>query len=124
MRYLSPDPFPYSFYEDYLNTAEVQAAIGVFTNFSSSSSITGNAFSSTGDDARLIGVKEAVEYVIDSNVTFVMYFGDGKSTPLLISSISPSIVPSQLKACPLQTILPCHSSTLHILSFFPSPVPG
>lgn len=76
IRYLTPDPFPYSFYVDYLNTAEVQAAIGVFTNFSESSSITSTAFGSTGDDAREMGVTAAVEYIIDHNVTFVMYFGD------------------------------------------------
>lgn len=75
-RYLMPDPFPPTFYVDYLNTPEVQAAIGAFTNFSESSSITGNAFGSTGDDAREIGVTAAVEYLLDHNVTVTMYFGD------------------------------------------------
>lgn len=76
IRYLTPDPFPYEFYVDYLNTAEVQAAIGAYTNFSESSSITGNAFAATGDDAREIGVTEAVEYLLDHNVTIALYFGD------------------------------------------------
>lgn len=76
IRYLTPDPFPYSFYVDYLNNATVQAAIGAFTNFSESSSITSTAFGSTGDDAREIGVTDAVEYIIDHKVPFVMYFGD------------------------------------------------
>jgi len=76
IRYLTPSPFPYSFYVDYLNTASVQSAIGAFTNFSESSSITGTAFGSTGDDARESGVTAAVEYLLDHNVTFVMYFGD------------------------------------------------
>lgn len=76
IRYLTPDPFPYSFYIDYLNNATVQAAIGAFTNYSESSSITSTAFGATGDDAREIGVTAAVEYIIAQNVTFVMYFGD------------------------------------------------
>lgn len=76
IRYLTPSPFPYAFYVDYLNSEDVQAAIGAFTNFSESSSVTSTAFGSTGDDAREIGVTAAVEYLIDHNVTFVMYFGD------------------------------------------------
>ena len=76
IRYLTPDPFPYAFYVDYLNNATVQAAIGAFTNFSESSSITSTAFSSTGDDAREIGVTAAVEYLVDHNVSVTLYFGD------------------------------------------------
>lgn len=76
VRYLMPDPFPYAFYVDYLNTPDVQAAIGAYTNFSESSDITGNAFGATGDDAREIGVTAAVEYLLDHNVTVVLYFGD------------------------------------------------
>jgi len=75
VRYLTPDPFPYTFYVDYLNNATVQAAIGAYTNFSESSSITSTAFGSTGDDAREIGVTAAVEYLVDHNVTVVLYFG-------------------------------------------------
>jgi hypothetical protein len=30
IRELSPDPFPYAFYVQYLNTTKVQAAIGAF----------------------------------------------------------------------------------------------
>lgn len=75
-RYLSPDPFPYDFYVDYLNTPDVQAAIGAYTNYSESSTVTGNAFNATGDDARETGVTAAVEYLLDHNVTVVLYFGD------------------------------------------------
>ena len=76
IRYLTPDPFPYTFYVDYLNSAKVQAAIGAYTNFSESSSITSTAFGATGDDAREEGVTAATEYLIDHNVTVVLYFGD------------------------------------------------
>lgn len=54
----------------------MQAAIGAYTNFSESSSITGTAFSATGDDAREIGVTAAVEYLVDHNVSVTLYFGD------------------------------------------------
>lgn len=76
MRYLVPDPFPYTFYVDYLNSEKVQSAIGAFTNFSESSAITSAAFTATGDDAREMGVTAAVEYLIDHNVTTVLYFGE------------------------------------------------
>lgn len=76
IRYLTPDPFPYAFYVDYLNNATVQAAIGAYTNYSESSSITGTALGSTGDDAREMGVRAAVEYLVDHDITVVLYFGE------------------------------------------------
>lgn len=76
IRYLTPTPFPYAFYVDYLNREDVQAALGAFTNYTESSDITSTAFAATGDDSREIGVTAAVEYLIDHNVTVVMYFGD------------------------------------------------
>ncbi|CAH0038437.1 unnamed protein product [Clonostachys solani] len=76
VRYLTPDPFPYAFYVDYLNTETVQAAIGAYTNFSESSSVAGTAFGATGDDGREIGVRAAVEYLISENIPVVVYFGD------------------------------------------------
>lgn len=50
VRELTPDPFPYSFYTSYLNTPEVQAAIGAYQNFTQSSNAVYNAFTATGDD--------------------------------------------------------------------------
>lgn len=76
IQHLSPPPLPYSFYVDYLDIPKFQSAIGVFTNFSGSSSITSAAFTGTEDDARKMDVTEAVEYLIDHNVTTVLYFGD------------------------------------------------
>jgi carboxypeptidase D len=40
-RELYPDPFPYSFYVNYLNTPEVQKAIGAYQNFSESNGFVG-----------------------------------------------------------------------------------
>ncbi|KAI1075357.1 alpha/beta-hydrolase [Whalleya microplaca] len=75
MRELVPDPFPYGFYVDYLNTAAVQEAIGAFTNYSSNGAV-GEAFSSTGDDAREAGTIEALRYLVSKGVTVVLYAGD------------------------------------------------
>jgi len=55
MRELYPDPFPTLFYVDYLNTPEVQTAIGAYQNFSESNNAVSNAFSGTGDDGREYG---------------------------------------------------------------------
>jgi len=75
-RELVPDRFPYGFYVDYLNTPKVQEAIGAYVNFSESSSAVGNAFGSTGDDAREDGTIEAVRELLQQGVTVTMYAGD------------------------------------------------
>ncbi|KIV81081.1 hypothetical protein PV11_08531 [Exophiala sideris] len=75
-RELEPDPFPPTFYIDYLNTDSVQAAIGAYVNFTESSTPVGNAFGSTGDDDREIGTVEALKALIAKGVKLVMYFGD------------------------------------------------
>lgn len=75
VRELTPDPFPYSFYTSYLNTAAVQAAIGAFTNFSSNGAVS-EAFDNTGDDGREMGTIEALRYLLSQNVTVALYAGD------------------------------------------------
>ncbi|KAJ5763986.1 hypothetical protein N7533_002667 [Penicillium manginii] len=76
MRELTPDPFPYSFYVDYLNSPKVQAAIGAYQNFSESSQTVGNSFASTGDDDRESGTIQHVRNLLEAGVQVVMYFGD------------------------------------------------
>ncbi len=76
VRELTPDPFPYSFYHDYLNSAAVQAAIGAFTNFSTSSAAVGEAFGNTGDDAREAGTIEALRYLLSRGIIVALYAGD------------------------------------------------
>jgi carboxypeptidase C (cathepsin A) len=76
MRYLTPDPFPYSYYVKYLNTPEVQKAIGAYQNFSESSSTVGAAFSNTGDDDRESGTIEACRKLLDAGVQLTIYYGD------------------------------------------------
>lgn len=76
MRYLTPDPFPYSYYVEYLNTPEVQQAIGAFQNFSESSCTVSSSFGSTGDDDRESGTIEACRKLLAAGVQLVLYFGD------------------------------------------------
>ncbi|KAI0016319.1 carboxypeptidase S1 [Xylariomycetidae sp. FL0641] len=75
MRELVPDPFPYGFYTAYLNTARVQAAIGAYTNYSSTN-VVYEAFSATGDDGREAGTVAALRYLVDRGVTVGLYAGD------------------------------------------------
>ena len=75
-RELTPDPFPYSFYIDYLNTPQVQEAIGAYVNYSESSNTVGNAFGTTGDDGRILSTVTDMLKLIQANLTVVMYTGD------------------------------------------------
>lgn len=76
IRELQPDPFPYEFYVDYLNTASVQAAIGAFQNFSEGSNTVGTAFGTTGDDGRESHTIEDMRKLLKQNVTVLLYAGD------------------------------------------------
>jgi carboxypeptidase C (cathepsin A) len=76
MRELMPDPFPYNFYVDYLNTPHVQQAIGAFVNFSDSNTAVGNAFGTTGDDGRKLQTVADMLKLIEANLTVIMYTGD------------------------------------------------
>ncbi|KAI9660771.1 MAG: hypothetical protein M1831_003463 [Alyxoria varia] len=76
IRELMPDPFPYSHFEDYLNTRKVQQAIGAFTNWSDSNPTVAKTFAATGDDAREAGTIEALRKLLRQNVTVALYAGD------------------------------------------------
>ena len=77
VRELTPDPFPYSFYEEYLNTPKVQQAVGAFVNWTSSSNVVGSlAFGNTGDDDRLQGAVKSCKQLIAQGVYMVQYNGD------------------------------------------------
>ncbi|KAI0971235.1 Alpha/Beta hydrolase protein [Xylaria arbuscula] len=75
VRELTPDPFPYGFYTNYLNTPKVQSAIGAFINFTGYNAV-GDAFDSTGDDAREDGTVEAVRALVAKGLTVGLYAGD------------------------------------------------
>jgi len=76
IRELSPDPFPPTFYVDYLNSPRVQEAIGAYVNFSESNSAVSSAFGSTGDDDREDGTIEALKSLVCDDITVVLYAGD------------------------------------------------
>lgn len=76
VRELTPDPFPYDFYVNYLNSPKVQAAIGAYQNFSESSGTVGTSFGSTGDDDRESGTIQDLKKLLEAGVQVVMYFGD------------------------------------------------
>ncbi|RAL08463.1 alpha/beta-hydrolase [Aspergillus homomorphus CBS 101889] len=76
IRELTPDPFPYGFYVDYLNTAAVQAAIGAVVNFTESNNAVSAAFSSTGDDGRRMRTTDDFAALLQQGVTVAMYAGD------------------------------------------------
>lgn len=76
IRYLAPDPFPPQFYVDYLNTPKVQQAIGAYVNYSDYNNAVATAFSTTGDDGRVLTTITDMKKLIDANLTVVMYFGD------------------------------------------------
>jgi carboxypeptidase C (cathepsin A) len=76
IRELSPDPFPPTFYVDYLNSPTVQEAIGAYVNFSESNGAVSSAFGSTGDDDREDGTIEALRSLVCDDITVVLYAGD------------------------------------------------
>ncbi|EGX90665.1 serine carboxypeptidase, putative [Cordyceps militaris CM01] len=71
-----PDAFPYGFYRDYLNRADIQAAIGAFTNFTPSSTTVFDAFQTTGDAARSVGVIEALRNLVKHDINVALWSGD------------------------------------------------
>ncbi|KAK5172778.1 uncharacterized protein LTR77_002898 [Saxophila tyrrhenica] len=75
VRELMPDPFPPTFYVDYLNTPKVQQAIGAYVNFSEGSSL-GGGFSNTGDDDRLQGAVKDSKKLVDQGIYMVQFNGD------------------------------------------------
>ncbi|KAK6866416.1 serine carboxypeptidase [Apiospora arundinis] len=76
IRHLTPDPFPYTFYEDYLNTPRVQRALGAATNFTKSNRVVARAFHGTGDDARELNIADDLRFLLSRNVTVALYAGD------------------------------------------------
>lgn len=77
VRELTPDPFPYEFYVDYLNLPHVQKAVGAFVNFTDTldGDVTAT-FGTTGDDARTEGTIVAVRKLVEQGVYVMQYNGD------------------------------------------------
>lgn len=76
IRELTPDPFPYGYYVDYLNSPHVQKAIGAYQNFTESSNSVYLAFASTGDDGRQDSTIADVAALLAQNINVMFYNGD------------------------------------------------
>lgn len=75
IRQKSPDPFPSQAYVEYLNTPQVQAAIGSPINFTSSTMTTYNSFSSTGDQVRTSQIA-ALSRLLSQGIHVALLYGD------------------------------------------------
>ncbi|KAK8090494.1 carboxypeptidase S1 [Apiospora hydei] len=66
IRQLAPDPFPYTFFEDYLNTQRVQKALGAYTNFTKSNALVARAFRGPGTTPAInwLGVEAFAEQLV------------------------------------------------------------
>ena len=81
IRELEPDPFPYTFFVEYLNRPHVQRAIGAYQNFSYAVTNLGagtvaTAFTTTGDDARKYSIVEDMRELLKKGVAVLQYAGD------------------------------------------------
>ena len=76
LREMTPDPFPYDFFIRYLNLPDVQSAVGAFINFSAVNPTVDAAFHKTGDRGREAGTVAAVQRLVQTGVTVVLYAGD------------------------------------------------
>ncbi|KAA8646929.1 uncharacterized protein ATNIH1004_005604 [Aspergillus tanneri] len=72
------DPFPPSYYVEYLASSTVQQALGVPVNYTDISNIVGLAFNSTGDYARRDsrGYLQDIAGLLDDDLTVALVFGD------------------------------------------------
>ena len=70
-----PDPFPPSTYMEYLNNADVQAAIGVAVNYTESNTAVQDAFVQTGDYERADPLAQ-IAYLLSLGVRVALIYGD------------------------------------------------
>jgi len=97
----TPDPFPPATYLEYLNEADVQAAIGAEVNFTQSNSAVASAFQSTGDYERGDHI-EQLGYLLSLGVRVALIYGDrdylcnwlgGEAVSFAIAAQSPAYAP-------------------------------
>ena len=70
-----PDPFPPSTYLEYLNNADVQAAIGVAVNYTQTNAAVANVFDQTGDYERGDHIGEMAS-LLSQGVRIALLYGD------------------------------------------------
>ena len=95
------DPFPPSTYLEYLNSADVQAAIGTPVNYTQSNSAVATAFLATGDYDRGDQIAQ-MSYLLSLGVRVALIYGDrdyicnwfgGQAVSFAIAAQSPSTSP-------------------------------
>ncbi|KAL8811602.1 MAG: hypothetical protein Q9223_001534 [Gallowayella weberi] len=98
---MMPSPFPPSTYLEYLNTAELQSAIGVAINYTESNSVISNAFLQTGDYERGDQIQQ-LGYLLSLGVRVALIYGDrdyvcnwlgGEAISFAIAAQSPAYSP-------------------------------
>lgn len=98
---LVPSPFPPSTYLEYLNTAELQSAIGVAINYTESNSAISNAFIQTGDYERGDQISQ-LAYLLSLGVRVALVYGDrdyacnwlgGEAVSFSVAAQSPAHTP-------------------------------
>ncbi|KAL8949268.1 MAG: hypothetical protein Q9222_004607 [Ikaeria aurantiellina] len=96
-----PSPFPPSTYLEYLNTAELQSAIGVAVNYTESNSAISNAFIQTGDYERGNQISQ-MAYLLSLGIRVALIYGDrdyicnwlgGEAVSFSIAAQSPAYAP-------------------------------
>jgi len=96
-----PDPFPPAMYMEYLNNADVQAAIGVAVNYTESNAAVASAFVQTGDDERANPIPQ-LAYLLSLGVRVALIYGDrdylcnwlgGQAVSFSIAANSPGYTP-------------------------------
>ena len=96
-----PNPFPPSTYLEYLNTAEVQAAVGAVVNFTETNPSVSNAFQQTGDYERGDQINQ-MAYLLSLGVRVALIYGDrdyicnwlgGQAISFAIAAQSPAHTP-------------------------------
>jgi carboxypeptidase C (cathepsin A) len=75
IRHTEPDPTPEEYYIDMLNTAAVQQAIGVDTNYTSANDNTYYSFQATGDFVYPNFIED-IEELLNNSVRVTMVYGD------------------------------------------------
>lgn len=97
----SPDPFPPSFYLDYLNSANVQAGIGAMVNYTESNPTVQKAFLKTGDFERGNQISR-ISFLLSLGIRVALIYGDrdyvcnwlgGEAVSFSIAARSPSYMP-------------------------------
>ncbi|KAH8682043.1 putative serine carboxypeptidase [Xylariales sp. PMI_506] len=76
IRELLPDPFPYDFYEAYLNTPAVQEALGAYVNYTEVQLNVNAAFVFEGDFLGDTNIYEDLAKLVAANVTVALLAGD------------------------------------------------